>query len=84
MGDPRDGIGNGLLCAYAPGDMPLKLEPGQAKKLPKGAWLVFQMHYTPNGVEQTDRSSVGLIFAKSPPKSEVKTRGVAQRWFAIP
>src|SRR5262249_21690481 len=65
--DPKDGIGNGLLTAYAPGDMPLKLQPGQAKKIPKGAWLVFQMHYTPNGVEQKDRSSVGLIFAKDPP-----------------
>jgi len=82
-GAPRvrtaDGIGQGLLTAYAPGDVPLILEPGQAKKLPKGATLIFQMHYTPNGAEQTDRSSVGLIFAKEPPKQEVKVRAVAQQ-----
>src|SRR5262249_49506595 len=81
---PADGIGNGMLTAYAPGDMPTKLEPGQAKKLPKGFALVFQMHYTPDGVQRKDRSSVGLVFAKKPPKSEVRTRGIAQRLFFIP
>jgi peroxiredoxin len=79
-----DGIGNGFLTAYAPGDMPLILEPGQAKKLPKGALLIFQMHYTPDGVEREDRSSVGLIFAKQPPKFEVRTRGIAQQLLMIP
>ena len=82
-GDRRDGIGNGFLAAYAPGDMPLRLSPGYAKKLPKGAMLVFQMHYTPDGVERKDRSSVGLIFAKQPPKSEVRTRAIAQQAFWI-
>lgn len=80
----KDGIGNGFLTAYAPGDMPLILKPGQAKKLPKGATLVFQMHYTPDGIERNDRSSVGLIFAKELPKVEVRTRGIAQQLFRIP
>ncbi|MFO0927799.1 MAG: redoxin domain-containing protein [Gemmataceae bacterium] len=31
----RDNIGNGFLTAYAPGDMPLVLEPGRAKRIPK-------------------------------------------------
>jgi hypothetical protein len=79
-----DGIGNGFLAAYAPGDMPAVFAPGTAKKLPKGALLVFQMHYTPNGVEQDDRSSVGLIFAKEKPKYEVRTRAIANQFFAIP
>ncbi|HEY7315734.1 MAG TPA: redoxin domain-containing protein [Gemmataceae bacterium] len=79
-----DGIGDGLLVAYAPGDMPAVFPAGAAKKVPKGATLLFQMHYTPNGVEQKDRSSVGLIFAKQPPKEEVRTRAVAQSRFAIP
>jgi thiol-disulfide isomerase/thioredoxin len=80
----QDGIGNGFLTAFAPGDMPLTLEPGQAKKLPKGSVLVFQMHYTPDGVQRKDRSSVGLVFAKEPPKREVRTRAVAQRYLKIP
>jgi hypothetical protein len=84
--DPKnreDGIGRGLLVAYAPGDVPALFHNGVAKKLPKGARLVFQLHYTPNGVESTDRSSVGLIFAKEPPKYEAQTRGVANRMLEI-
>ena len=34
-----------------------------AKLIPAGSKLVFQMHYTPNGTAQTDRSSVGFMFA---------------------
>jgi peroxiredoxin len=77
--EPGDGIGGGLLVAYAPGDLGAVFPPGTAKKIPKGATLVFQMHYTPNGSEQTDKSSVGLIFAKNPPKSDMKMRAVAQQ-----
>jgi peroxiredoxin len=82
--DLADGIGNGLLVAYAPGDLGSVFAPGAAKKLPKGAILVFQMHYTPTGAEQTDKSSIGMVFAKEAPKTEVKTRAVAQPVFAIP
>ena len=60
-----------VLCGTAPGDMPLILEPGQAKKIPAGSRIVFQMHYTPNGKAATDQSSIGLIFAKNPPKQQV-------------
>lgn len=81
--DAGDGIGSGMLVAYAPGDFGSFYAPGSAKKIPKGASLVFQMHYTPNGVEQTDRSSVGFIFAKEPPKHEVKTRAIAQQLLFI-
>ncbi|MFO0841188.1 MAG: redoxin family protein [Gemmataceae bacterium] len=70
-----------VLCGQAPGDMPLMLQPGQAKKVPAGGKLVFQMHYTPNGKAQSDRSSVGLIFAKGPPKHRVLTRPVMNRQF---
>src|SRR5262249_18746649 len=50
-------------------------------KLPKGAWLFFQMHYTPDGVARKDRSSVGLVFAKEAPKEEVRTRAITQQLF---
>ncbi len=79
-----DGIGTGFLAAYAPGELGVKYPAGAAKKLPKGATLVFQMHYTPNGTEQTDMSSVGLVFAKEPPKNEVKMRAVMNFAFKIP
>ncbi len=79
-----DGIGSGMLVAYAPGDLGVAYPAGAAKKIPKDATLVFQVHYTPNGVAQTDRSSVGLVFAKAPPRSEVKTKGIANYGLRIP
>jgi hypothetical protein len=42
------------------------------------------MHYTPNGVEGEDSSSVGLIFAKSPPRRAVRTRAIQDQTLAIP
>jgi peroxiredoxin len=83
---PRDadGIGSGLLVAYAPGELGNAFPPGYAKKIPKGGILLFQMHYTPNGTEQQDRSSVGLVFTKEPPEHEVKTRAIAQQALLIP
>lgn len=62
-----------VLCGTAPGDMPLELADGLAKKVPAGAKLVFQMHYTPNGKAQRDQSSVAIVFAKKPPRHRVLT-----------
>jgi hypothetical protein len=42
------------------------------------------MHYTANGTAQKDRSSVGLIFAKEPPKREVFSLAVANLSLRIP
>jgi len=39
-----------------------------AKFIPKGSDLVFNMHYTAVGKAGTDRSKVGLVFAKKPPR----------------
>src|SRR5262249_55047838 len=80
----EDGIGEGFLVAFAPGDMPAVDGAGSARKIPKGGFLVSQMHYPPTGKEETDRSSVGLIFAKKPAKLQIKTRSIAQRRINIP
>ena len=36
-----------------------------------GSDLIFQMHYTANGKAATDRSRVGIVFAKQAPKERV-------------
>ncbi len=74
----------GYFAAMAPGSIPPTFPPGFGKKIPKGATILFQMHYTPNGTAQTDRSSVGLIFAKEPVHTEVRTRGIFNQFFVIP
>jgi peroxiredoxin len=80
----EDRVGQNLLVAHAPGDLPSVFPTGYAKKIPKGAILLFQMHYTPDGTPHDDRSSVGLIFSKEPPKYEVKSRAVMNSRFTIP
>ncbi|AGA28981.1 redoxin domain-containing protein [Singulisphaera acidiphila] len=72
------------LCGFAPGDMPSVFPPGTAKKIPAGSDLVFQLHYTPNGKIRTDRSKVGLTFAKTPVEHQARTVGVIQTRFIIP
>jgi peroxiredoxin len=72
------------LCGTAPGDMPFILPPGMAKHLPKGSRLIFQMHYTPNGTAQKDRSSIGLVFARKKPNKRVVTLPVFNFFFRIP
>jgi mono/diheme cytochrome c family protein len=78
--DPRFPV----LCGTAPGDVALVLQPGQAKRVPAGSRLVLQMHYTPNGTAQPDRSSIGLIFARQPPRHEVRTQPIFNAFFRIP
>jgi peroxiredoxin len=81
-GEPfrEDGPG-AVLCGTAPGDMPMILKPGLAKKIPAGSDLIMQMHYTPTGKATTDLSRVGLIFAKQPPEHRVLTKPVHPRNF---
>ncbi len=77
------------LCGYAPGDMPSVYPPGVAKKVPAGADILFQIHYTPNGKVASDRSKLGLIFAKSPVEHQARTLPIinedfTHREFPIP
>lgn len=73
-----------LIVGWAPGDMPFHAPPGTARKIPAGSKFVFEMHYTPNGTAQTDRSSIGVIFAKKPPEREVETNILANMIIRIP
>jgi peroxiredoxin len=72
-----------LVC-YAPGDMPALYPPGVAKKIPAGAVLEMQVHYTPIGTPRFDRSSVGLRLARGPIRRMAVTRGVSNRDFVLP
>ena len=73
-----------ILVGFVPGARPAIFPPGLGKRIPRGARLVLEMHYTANGTEQTHLSSVGLVFATEPPRHEARTRVVANSTFAIP
>jgi hypothetical protein len=65
----RQGEGSDLLGKFNPGlgaqDFSMF---GSAKFVPKGSDIVFSMHYTATGKPTTDRSKLGLVFSKEPPK----------------
>ena len=58
-----DEAGGDFLAAYAPGMPPRILPEGVAKRIPAGSKIVLQLHYTPRGTRQVDRSRIGLVFA---------------------
>jgi hypothetical protein len=64
--------------------MPAIYAPGTAKLIPKGSKFTFEVHYTPNGKEEVDRSSVGMIFAKKPPDNVAETNVLANLKVLIP
>jgi hypothetical protein len=73
-----------MLVGWAPGDLGLKLPADTALRIPKGAKLRLEMHYTPNGTAQADRSAVGITFAKKPPKYEMCQSEFANTSIVVP
>jgi hypothetical protein len=87
--DPDDRRGahwtdSDVLLVYAPGSSPDNWPDDMAKFIPAGSDLVFQMHYTTNGHPASDRTSVGLIFAKHAPSQRVLTLQLTNDHFVIP
>ena len=72
------------LAGFAPGEQPKVYPAGTAKLVKAGASLVFQMHYTPNGTAATDRTYIGLFFAREPVRRKVLTATATNRSFVIP
>jgi len=72
------------IGGFAPGQLVREYQPGTGVRIPAGAVLVFQMHYTANGSATTDRTVVGLRFAKEKPKDEVRLSALVNGAFTIP
>jgi hypothetical protein len=73
-----------LLATYAPGTNPQVFPAGTALRLPPGGILRLQVHYAANGTTGTDRSRVGLIFAKAPPHDELHVSAFRNYRLTIP
>jgi hypothetical protein len=90
---PQRGAGDGggdssgtteLLTVYAPGQPAANLPEGQARLVKAGTDIVLQLHYTANGKPALDRSQLGLVFSKAPPRQRVMTLRAANAGFIIP
>ncbi|HTQ58179.1 MAG TPA: hypothetical protein VMI94_27135 [Bryobacteraceae bacterium] len=75
----------GLISSYLPGREPDIYPAGTARKIPAGATLGFQIHYSKATKKQeTDVTSLGLIFAKEPPRQVAKRVDLSNYLFRIP
>src|SRR5205085_453858 len=75
---------SGYWGAYVPGNSGRIYPDGFARKLPAGATISFQIHYTPNGKATQDQLRMGLVFAKQPPRFAMHTAAVANPKLSIP
>jgi Copper type II ascorbate-dependent monooxygenase, C-terminal domain len=75
------------LGGYVPGQVVLPAEgdgPRRATLLKAGSDIVFQLHYTPNGTATTDKTKIGIIFAKDAPARRLIGGNSASMRLAIP
>jgi mono/diheme cytochrome c family protein len=71
----------GGITPNMPGEI---YEPGVARRLPANSEIILQMHYTTNGQAAIDRTSIGVIFAKEPPKKVFGGGMILNTTFSIP
>lgn len=77
------GTSLGFFAATVPGSMGMTFPAGAGKLLPTGAWLVFEIHYQPNGKPARDRTMLGLKFSKTQLR-EIESRSAVTADFVIP
>jgi peroxiredoxin len=64
---PRPGVPPvGSLGGWAPGQLGVRYPDGSGTLLPKEADILLQVHYHRTGKAETDRTKIGLYFAKKP------------------
>jgi hypothetical protein len=85
-GNANPGLVQDMLAKYNPGVEGQSFTVGDAAKfIPAGSDIVFEVHYNSTGKPETDRSSVGIVLADTPPQyRHVTTTGVNNTRFAIP
>jgi hypothetical protein len=89
LGSRRDGSGREqvvtALAGFAPGSSRDPWETDIGIKIPAGSKIRLEVHYSKvAGKVEKDRSSVGVIFAKEPPKQLAVTRVIGNTYFKIP
>jgi mono/diheme cytochrome c family protein len=81
---PGGALGPTNIGGVTPNKPGLVYPEGVGRMLRANSDIVLQVHYTTNGTATTDRTRVGIIFAKQPP-TKIATGGmVLQPRFVIP
>ncbi len=77
-------LGPGNIGGVTPNKPGVVFEPGVGRLLTGNSDIVLQMHYTTNGEPATDRTQVGLVFAKEPPQWQQRGGSAMNFRFKIP
>jgi mono/diheme cytochrome c family protein len=73
-----------MLIGYAPGVPSITWDPDTAYLVKAGSTFMFQVHYTVNGKEATDRSILGIKIRKDKPKYRAFSGSATQMRLNIP
>ena len=71
-------------ASYTTGRPPTAFPSGVARRLPQGADLTLEIHYTPDGVPRLDQTRIGIRFARRAPRYEARNIPVGILNFEIP
>ena len=78
----RGGVGfpsAGQIGGWAPGNVARRSPDGIGVNVPKNSDVVLQIHYNLNGKAETDRTKIGLYFAKAPVDKRARLFPLASR-----
>jgi hypothetical protein len=74
-----------LLASYLPGRAPDVYPEGTARLVKANSNLNFQIHYSrATGKTEFDATSVGIVFAKEPPRTVARRIDLSNQMFRIP
>lgn len=73
-----------ILGVYTPGSPVSSFPEGMAKRVPAGADLILQLHYTAKKTGASDQTRIGLVFAKEPVTKRVLTLQMGMDDIVIP
>lgn len=82
-GSTKSDLGS-LISSYLPGREADVYPEGTARLVKAGSKLNFSIHYARSGKPETDITSVGIVFAKAPPRTIARRIDLSNHMFMIP
>jgi hypothetical protein len=79
-------IAGGILGGWVPGTAPVELTPDVAIFVPKGAYVIMQVHYNLAAVDVAlpDQTRVGLYYQTKAPRNRLLTLPLVNDQFVLP
>ena len=78
------GVESFMLGGWAPGSRPQTLPEGTGLYLRRGSRIAIQLHYNPDGTDQSDSTRIGLHFAEERTPRNATVLPVINTRFTIP